>query len=93
MFYTSFGFSKFRTMTVRLCFMVLAGLFLASCDESTEDNVDQLQQAKDAIDAGDLRTGNVILKNLLENDPKNAEARLLLGSLYLDTGDPVSTPE
>ncbi|MGD2119091.1 MAG: PEP-CTERM system TPR-repeat protein PrsT [Chromatiales bacterium] len=49
-----------------------------------------LQQAREAADKHDLRGAIIHLKNLLQQQPENAEARYLLGSTYLQGGDAAS---
>lgn len=46
-----------------------------------------LERAQEYYDQDDLRSAAVELKNALQRDPENAEARLLLGRLYLDIED------
>lgn len=49
-----------------------------------------LQRARDAIEQGDPNTAVVDLKNALQSDPANGEARWLLGSVYVQLEDGVS---
>lgn len=46
-----------------------------------------LERAQQYYEEGDLSAASVELKNALQRDPDNAEARALLGQLYLDTGN------
>ena len=46
-----------------------------------------MKHAVEARDAGDLRTSIIDLKNILQKDSKRADARLLLGQIYIDIGD------
>jgi putative PEP-CTERM system TPR-repeat lipoprotein len=46
-----------------------------------------LNKARDSFDKGDIKTAGIELKNALQKDPGNAEARLLLGELYLKLGN------
>lgn len=45
-----------------------------------------IQRAKDHRDEGKPRAAIIELKNALQENPKSAEARLLLGQTYLDLG-------
>lgn len=46
------------------------------------------ERAQQHFDAGDLEAAEIELKNTLQRDSNNAEARFLLGKLYLQRGDP-----
>jgi len=73
----------------RLLFIALAGLAIVACDEVAEtSNVDDLmQRAAKKRAAGKIRASIIDLKTVLQKSPKNADARLLLGQVYLDVGD------
>jgi len=49
-----------------------------------------LERAQQYFEAGDLNSALVELKNTLQRDPENAEARLLLGKVHLRLGDTAS---
>ncbi len=77
-----------KAAALRLCLLVLAGLTLAGCGEASEQTVESLMERATAQrDKGELRASAVDLKSLLQLDPKNAAARVMLGRIYLDTGD------
>ena len=68
--------------------VLLSALILFGCDESSTANVDDLlARAEQSIESGDLRAGSVDLKTILQKDPNNVDARLMLGRIYLDIGD------
>lgn len=46
---------------------------------------EHVQRAKDFLAKGDLRASEIELKNAIGKNPKNAEARWLLGEVYIDT--------
>lgn len=60
--------------------LILAGSALA----------DPLADAEATWNAGEMRNAAIQLQDLLQHDPANAEARLLLGRIVLDSGNPVA---
>jgi putative PEP-CTERM system TPR-repeat lipoprotein len=64
--------------------MACALLAIAACTPSPDK---LLAEARSAIAAGETRTAEIHLKNLLQQQPDNVAARLLLGSVGLSTGD------
>lgn len=71
---------------------LLASLILslaAGCGRNQSD--DQLMAAaRQHLAKGETKSAVIQLKNLLQQTPANAHARLMLGQLYLDTGDTLS---
>ena len=61
--------------------MLALAISLAGC--SHEDPASLIASAKEYIAKGDFNASTIQLKNALQKDPKNAEARYLLG-LSLD---------
>lgn len=47
-----------------------------------------LADAETYMQAGDVRSALIQLRNAVKDDPDNAEARLALGTAYLEAGDP-----
>ena len=76
-----------RTATLFACLGLLTGV--AACDGgSPEEKVaDLLESAGEARDGGDLDTAAIKLKNALQVQPENAEARQRLGAVQLRRGD------
>lgn len=64
--------------------LVLGGL--AGCDR-TESTATLLAEAKTYQDKGDRKAALIQLKNAVAQSPEDGEARFLLGSLHLDSGD------
>jgi putative PEP-CTERM system TPR-repeat lipoprotein len=62
-----------------------AVLALTACGE--QGPAAQLAQARAYVQARDNRAAVIVLKNLLDKQPGSAEARLLLGTTLLDSGD------
>ncbi|MEJ5211712.1 MAG: tetratricopeptide repeat protein, partial [Burkholderiales bacterium] len=69
-----------------LCTATLAcALLLSGCDRlRTYTDQEHVERAKDFQARGDLRAAEIELKNAVAKNPKNAEARLELGKLYLE---------
>ena len=64
-----------------------ASLALPGCDNTSKLTVQEhIQRAKDFEDQGKLRGSVVELKNAVQKNPDNAQARLLLGQIYLKLG-------
>ncbi len=66
---------------------ILAGLLLAliSCGGGKSEQ-QMLQSAKDYIDQGDYKAASIELRNTLQANKDNAEARYLQGSIYMNVG-------
>ncbi|WP_297529646.1 XrtA/PEP-CTERM system TPR-repeat protein PrsT [Thiohalobacter sp.] len=64
-------------------------LFLGGCGTELS-SVEYLDQARDHLEAGDARAAVIALKNALSRDPDLAEARWMLGRIYLQHDDPVA---
>jgi putative PEP-CTERM system TPR-repeat lipoprotein len=67
---------------------VLAGLLaglLAAC--GSPDNAELLTSARQLLAKNDPAAARLQIKNVLQNDPKSGEARLMLGKLMHDSGD------
>lgn len=67
-------------------FLILALLGAAGCGRETEKNL--LPTAQESIAKKDYAGAIVRLKALLQGDPRNGQARALLGEALLATGDP-----
>jgi putative PEP-CTERM system TPR-repeat lipoprotein len=61
---------------------------LAACGNPEPENVDHLANAQRFYRQDKLKAAHIELKNALRQDPDNAQARLLLGRLYLDSAMP-----
>lgn len=61
---------------------------LTGCDNfgSITDS-EYVNKAQGYLDKGEIKAATIELKNALTQNPENAQARLLLGNLYLDTGN------
>jgi putative PEP-CTERM system TPR-repeat lipoprotein len=67
--------------------LLLAGITGCNRTQSTEALVAEAQQYQQK---GDNKAALIQLKNALSKSPDDAEVRLLLGSLYIETGDVLS---
>src|SRR5688572_5522900 len=69
----------------RLALLLALVLTGTACSGPTPDAL--LADARAAIAAGELRTAEIHLKNLLQQEPDDVVARALLGEVFLDAGD------
>lgn len=77
---------KFTTAVVSGA-LLLAGLGGCNRDQSTES---LLAEAKQYQEKGDQKAAMIQLKNAVAKSPEDGEARMQLGTLYLESGDIVS---
>ena len=70
----------------RWIYAAALALLLVACSRDLSAP-ELLQQAKDQYAKGNLQTAFIQLKNALIKEPKNADARFLLGRLYNEVGD------
>ena len=59
-------------------------LFGCSADET---NAKQLANAQEYFDAGEMKAASIELKNILQNNPGNPSARLLMGKVHFEIGN------
>jgi len=67
--------------------ILLLGLFVTACGKMEISDVEHVQRAKQFQSEGDFRASLIELKNALQQNPKNAEARLLLADIYVLVGN------
>jgi Tfp pilus assembly protein PilF len=77
---------KFTTAVVSGA-LLLAGMSACNRDQSTAS---LLAEARQYQQKGDQKAALIQLKNAVAKSPEDAEARVQLGALYLETGDTVS---
>jgi putative PEP-CTERM system TPR-repeat lipoprotein len=64
---------------------------LSACDSASRLTPEEhVQRAKDYESKGELISAIIELKNALEKNPQNSQARLLLGNIYVENGDGAS---
>jgi putative PEP-CTERM system TPR-repeat lipoprotein len=76
---------RIAPLTLSLVLALSSVAALSGCDRSANLSVDEhIERAKVFQSKGDTRATILELKNAVQKDPKNAQARWLLGSAYLD---------
>jgi putative PEP-CTERM system TPR-repeat lipoprotein len=63
---------------------------LSACSKAELTDAEYVQSAKAYQDKGELKAAVIELKNALLQNPDNTEARLLLGTVYVELGDSAS---
>jgi putative PEP-CTERM system TPR-repeat lipoprotein len=77
-----------RTLASRalvLCLLVSG----TACGLAVDDEV-RVERAQEALDNGDYRAAIIDLRNVLQNDPDNRAARVMLGRAAIRAGDPAT---
>jgi putative PEP-CTERM system TPR-repeat lipoprotein len=76
-----------RPVALAIALAFAATIALSGCDSTSSlTEQEHIQRAKDFEDKGDLKGGIVELKIAVQKNPDSAQARLLLGQLYLKSG-------
>ena len=81
------GVNEGKKRASYLLLVLLLGLLVTACGESQISDVEHVQRAKQYRAEGNVKASLIELKNALRQNPGNAEARLLLGELYLLVGE------
>ena len=77
-----------RHFVASVAISIAVVLPLSGCDEAAKESAESyIAQAREYRDAGDPRSGIIQLKNAIRDYPENAEARALLGRIYLEIGN------
>lgn len=79
---------RFASYALVACAASLAAAIASGCKE--ENSAGMVASAKDYLAKSDYKASEIQLKNVLQKDPRNAEARFLLGVTMNRSGDPVS---
>lgn len=77
--------STHKSPVRRAAMVILASVLLLGCGGENPESM--LASAKDYLSKGDNKAASIQLKNVLQKDPKQAEARFLLGKTLLNSGD------
>jgi putative PEP-CTERM system TPR-repeat lipoprotein len=75
-----------RTTAPKLASLIAGALLLGGC-EFAMSNADRIERAEESIAAGDMSAAVVDLKNVLQDEADNSQARLLLAKAELALGD------
>lgn len=78
-----------RTSVAIISSAIVLMLGLSACSK-TQSSEKLLSDAKQYQQKGDNKAAIIQLKNILQKDPNNKDARYLLGAIYNQSGDPVS---
>ncbi|MGA7178258.1 MAG: XrtA/PEP-CTERM system TPR-repeat protein PrsT [Thiobacillaceae bacterium] len=75
---------QLRPVTAALLIAMLSSPLLPGCSKLAKATPEEhIQRSKDAQAKGDLKTSIIELKSAIEEQPNNAQARLLLGDVYI----------
>ncbi|MHB1077343.1 XrtA/PEP-CTERM system TPR-repeat protein PrsT [Thiobacillus sp.] len=78
-------FPRIASLALSLALVFSSAVSLSGCDRSAHLSVEEhIERAKDFQSKGDTRASILELKNAVQKDPNNAQARWLLGNAYLD---------
>ncbi len=78
-------FSRIAPLALSLALAFSASVPLSGCDRSAHLSVEEhIERAKDFQSKGNTRASILELKNAVQKDPNNAQARWLLGNTYLE---------
>lgn len=82
---------RFWRRAGRACLAAACVVALGGCDQGAGlTDAEYLQRAQEHIEQGDLAAGLIEARNAVQANPENAEARRLLGELFLLTGNAAS---
>ncbi len=79
--------SVYRVLSYIL--LSLAVMAIIACSSDTPEQ--RIDRARDLLEKREYRSAVIELKHVLKKDEKNLEARKLLGSIYLELGDGVTS--
>lgn len=72
---------------IRTAVLIALAVAVAGCDGiDPQSETERIFAAQIDADQGDFRTAQITLKGLLQDNPRNASARVLLGEIYIKLG-------
>ncbi len=78
---------KRNKAAIALAIAAALSVGVVGCDSvGSKTDIEHVAAAKDFLDKDDIKSGVIELKSALQKNPKNAEARRLLGELNLEMG-------
>lgn len=76
-----------HSVTLAITLVFATSITLSGCDRTSNlTALERIQRAKDFENKGDLKASIIELKNALQKDPKNPQARWMLGEIYIKSG-------
>lgn len=76
--------SRIAPLALSIALAFSSAIPLSGCDRFANHTAEEhIQRAKDMQDQGDLKSSIIELKNAVQKDPNNAQARWLLGQAYI----------
>ena len=75
------------TDDIKLLVMAGLALFIAGCGLFDKSDKELVDQAREYVSKHELRSAALELRNALQKNPENAEARYMLGDISLTVGD------
>lgn len=86
--------SRFGFRARGLIAVLLAAVLAAACeDKPTLTPKEFIERAEQHRQKGQYRAGIIQIKNALQQDPNNVDARVVLGRIYLEAGDAVAAAD
>ena len=79
-------FESARARSVAIALLAALLALTAGCDAFRSKEA-RIEEAREALAAGDFRAASIELKSVLDSDPDNADARLALAETSLAVGD------
>lgn len=80
-----------RPTALAIALAFSASVTLSACDSTARLSPEEhIERAQAFEQKGDLSSATIELKNAVSKNPQNAQARILLGQVHIELGDPVA---